>query len=167
MTLQNDNCVPYTFFFITQGHSQRMFNTKSVSKVLPNARAHAPNGGRLSFETGKFAHLADGAVFARHGDTTILSTSVINPKLLEGKDFMPLSVEFRYIHEHNHCQHPLGLLCVLLCFGCESVRDPLLYRVLCTRLTLILHVLFPLLSQRENVCCKQNPQNMGSKRNGF
>src|SRR5262245_36189651 len=49
-------------------------------------------GTTLSFETGKLATLADGAVFVQIGDTTLLST-VATSKPREGIDFFPLTVD--------------------------------------------------------------------------
>src|SRR2546421_571560 len=50
------------------------------------------DGLEMSFETGKLAQLADGAVVVRLGDTTLLST-VCTSKPREGIDFFPLTVE--------------------------------------------------------------------------
>ncbi len=50
------------------------------------------DGLEMSFETGKLAQLADGAVVVRVGDTTILTT-VATSKPREGIDFFPLTVE--------------------------------------------------------------------------
>src|SRR3954470_14782250 len=50
------------------------------------------DGLEMSFETGKLANLADGAVVVRIGDTTLLST-VCTSKPREGIDFFPLTVE--------------------------------------------------------------------------
>ncbi len=50
------------------------------------------DGLEMSFETGKLAELADGAVVVRLGDTTLLST-VCTSKPREGIDFFPLTVE--------------------------------------------------------------------------
>ena len=47
----------------------------------------------LSFETGKLATLADGAVVARIGDTVVLVTSVASKSVREGVDFFPLTVD--------------------------------------------------------------------------
>ncbi|MCJ7436394.1 MAG: polyribonucleotide nucleotidyltransferase [Acidimicrobiia bacterium] len=49
-------------------------------------------GTTLSFETGKLARLADGAVFVQIGNTTLLST-VATSKPREGIDFFPLTVD--------------------------------------------------------------------------
>jgi len=49
-------------------------------------------GKTMSFETGKLAAQADGAVFVQIGDTTLLST-VVTSKPREGIDFFPLTVD--------------------------------------------------------------------------
>ena len=52
-------------------------------------------GGRtLTFETGKMARQAHGAVVARYGDTVILATACMDSKAAE-KDFLPLTVDYR------------------------------------------------------------------------
>jgi len=52
-------------------------------------------GGRqLSFETGKVARQANGAVVARYGDTVVLVTACMETQLSE-KDFLPLTVDYR------------------------------------------------------------------------
>jgi polyribonucleotide nucleotidyltransferase len=47
----------------------------------------------LSFEAGKLAHLADGAVVARIGDTIVLATATAARSVREGADFFPLTVD--------------------------------------------------------------------------
>ncbi|MGD0344409.1 MAG: polyribonucleotide nucleotidyltransferase [Acidimicrobiales bacterium] len=47
----------------------------------------------LSFETGKLAQQADGAVVARIGDTMVLVTATAARKVREGQDFFPLTVD--------------------------------------------------------------------------
>ena len=47
----------------------------------------------LSFETGRLAAQADGAVVARMGDTTILVTATAARRVREGTDFFPLTVD--------------------------------------------------------------------------
>jgi polyribonucleotide nucleotidyltransferase len=47
----------------------------------------------LSFETGKLAGQADGAVLARLGDTIVLVTATAAHKVREGTDFFPLTVD--------------------------------------------------------------------------
>ena len=47
----------------------------------------------LSFEAGKLAQLADGAVVARIGDTMLLATVAASRTVREGVDFFPLTVD--------------------------------------------------------------------------
>ena len=49
----------------------------------------------LSFETGKVAKQADGAIVVRYGDTMVLVTAVSAKEAREGLDFFPLTVEYR------------------------------------------------------------------------
>ncbi|MBC7796495.1 MAG: polyribonucleotide nucleotidyltransferase, partial [Pyrinomonadaceae bacterium] len=49
----------------------------------------------LSFETGKVAKQADGAIVVRYGDTMVLVTAVSAKDAKEGLDFFPLTVEYR------------------------------------------------------------------------
>ena len=47
----------------------------------------------LTFESGKLAQLADGAVLARIGDTVLLATATAARSVREGTDFFPLTVD--------------------------------------------------------------------------
>ena len=47
----------------------------------------------LSFETGRLAPQADGAVVVRLGDTMVLVTAVMSRSVREGADFFPLTVD--------------------------------------------------------------------------
>src|SRR5579864_5062446 len=47
----------------------------------------------ISFEPGKLAQLADGAVLARIGDTVVLVTATAARSVREGADFFPLTVD--------------------------------------------------------------------------
>ena len=49
----------------------------------------------MTFETGKIAKLADGAVTVRCGDTIILVTAVSSTKVKPGQTWFPLSVEYK------------------------------------------------------------------------
>src|SRR6188474_2886186 len=49
----------------------------------------------LSFETGKLAKQADGAVIVRLGDTMVLVTACHAASPREGIDFLPLTVDYR------------------------------------------------------------------------
>jgi polyribonucleotide nucleotidyltransferase len=53
------------------------------------------NGNAVSIETGKVAKQADGAVVVRCGGTMVLSTVVAARSAMEGRDFLPLTVEYR------------------------------------------------------------------------
>ncbi len=53
------------------------------------------NDQTLTIETGKVAKQADGAVTVRCGDTVVLSTVCATKSPLEGRDFLPLTVEYR------------------------------------------------------------------------
>ncbi len=53
------------------------------------------NNTTLSLETGKVARQADGAVVVRCGGTVVLSTVVAAKTPMEGRDFLPLTVEYR------------------------------------------------------------------------
>ena len=51
-------------------------------------------GRRLSFETGRVAEQANGAVIVRQGDTVVLSTAVMSKEPREGIDFFPLTCDY-------------------------------------------------------------------------
>ena len=51
--------------------------------------------GTIEIETGKLAHLADGAVTVRLGDTIVIVTAVSATKVKDGQDFFPLTVEYK------------------------------------------------------------------------
>jgi polyribonucleotide nucleotidyltransferase len=53
------------------------------------------NDQLLTIETGKVAKQADGAAVVRYGGTMVLSTVVATKTPLEGRDFLPLTVEYR------------------------------------------------------------------------
>ncbi|HUQ23408.1 MAG TPA: polyribonucleotide nucleotidyltransferase [Gaiellaceae bacterium] len=50
-------------------------------------------GKEITFETGKLAKQADGAVAMRSGDTVVLATAVGRPEAREGADFFPLTID--------------------------------------------------------------------------
>ena len=53
------------------------------------------NGKTFSFETGRFARQADGAVMVRYADTMVLAAVVSARQPKEGLSYFPLQVEFR------------------------------------------------------------------------
>ncbi|MFZ2102278.1 MAG: polyribonucleotide nucleotidyltransferase [Oricola sp.] len=62
-------------------------------------RVEVEIGGKtISFETGRMAHQADGAVLMRCGDTMVLVTAVMRDDVREGQDFFPLTVDVEERH---------------------------------------------------------------------
>ena len=53
------------------------------------------DGKQLSFELGRVAKQADGSTVVRMGDTMVLVTACADPKIREGVDFLPLTVDYR------------------------------------------------------------------------
>ena len=53
------------------------------------------NGTPLSFETGKYAKQADGAVLVRMGESVVLVTACAAANAREGIDFLPLTVDYK------------------------------------------------------------------------
>ena len=51
-------------------------------------------GRTLSFETGKLAKQAGGAVMARYADTVVMATATCSENAREGIDFFPLMVDY-------------------------------------------------------------------------
>lgn len=52
-------------------------------------------GRKLTLETGKIARQADGAVLVTYGETSVLSTVVMNREVKEGTDYFPLNVHYK------------------------------------------------------------------------
>ncbi len=52
-------------------------------------------GRKLTLETGRMARLADGAVLATYGETTVLAAVVSSKEPKEGIDFLPLTVNYQ------------------------------------------------------------------------
>jgi len=61
---------------------------------MPQTFAVEVGGRTLSFETGKMAGQANGAVFVKYGETGVLVTAVASDRLREGIDFLPLTVDY-------------------------------------------------------------------------
>ena len=49
----------------------------------------------ISFETGKIAKLADGAVVVTSGETIVLVSAVSATSIKEGQGFFPLTVDYK------------------------------------------------------------------------
>jgi polyribonucleotide nucleotidyltransferase len=66
----------------------------STTMVQEQAAVSATVGrGEISFETGKLAKQADGAVLVRSGETVVLATAMGRTEAREGADFFPLTVD--------------------------------------------------------------------------
>lgn len=65
-----------------------------MSKAIRREVEIAP-GKVVSFETGRLAKQAGGAVVTRVGDTMVLSTAVVLDSVREGQSFFPLTVDYR------------------------------------------------------------------------
>src|ERR671932_409366 len=65
----------------------------SISTQGPTAVTVEIAGRELTFETGKLAKQADGAVVVRSGDTMVLATAQGRTEAREGADFFPLTVD--------------------------------------------------------------------------
>ena len=63
-----------------------------MAKAISVSAPIAETDRTLSFEAGKIAQLADGAVIGRVGDTIILVTATAAISVREGTDFFPLTV---------------------------------------------------------------------------
>src|SRR5277367_2448047 len=71
-------------------------NKKGRRKMFKVYRKEMDWGGRkLTLESGRIARQADGAVLATLGGTTVLCTAVGAPKVKEGQDFFPLTVNYQ------------------------------------------------------------------------
>src|SRR2546423_14341613 len=62
---------------------------------MPVTRSQATiNGKPLTFETGKFAKQAGGAVTVQYGDTVVFAAGTVAKTIRTGIDFFPLTVDF-------------------------------------------------------------------------
>ena len=65
----------------------------SIAVAGPTSVSVEIGGQEITFETGKLAKQADGAVVARSGETMVLSTAQGRMEAREGADFFPLTVD--------------------------------------------------------------------------
>jgi polyribonucleotide nucleotidyltransferase len=65
----------------------------SITVESPTTVAVTIGGKEITFESGKLAKQADGAVLVRSGDTMVLATAVGRTEPREGADFFPLTVD--------------------------------------------------------------------------
>ncbi len=66
---------------------------EAEQQATPVSVAVSVGGKEITFETGKLAKQADGAVVARSGDTMVLATAQGRTEGREGADFFPLTVD--------------------------------------------------------------------------
>ena len=65
----------------------------SIAVERPTSVSVTVGGKEMTFESGKLAKQADGAVVVRSGDTMVLATTVGRTEPREGADFFPLTVD--------------------------------------------------------------------------
>src|SRR5437764_1938754 len=65
----------------------------SIATQGPTTLSVEIAGREITFETGKLAKQADGAVVVREGDTMVLATAQGKTEAREGADFFPLTVD--------------------------------------------------------------------------
>jgi polyribonucleotide nucleotidyltransferase len=65
----------------------------SIAVERPTSVSVTVGGKEITFESGKLAKQADGAVLVRSGDTMVLATTVGRTEPREGADFFPLTVD--------------------------------------------------------------------------
>src|SRR3990172_1817954 len=75
---------PYRCAFARRGGNMKEIHSFSTTV----------GGETITFESGKLAGLAGGAVTVRQGDTVILATATMAKVPREGIDFFPLSVDY-------------------------------------------------------------------------
>ena len=63
--------------------------------MIHNVELELGDGRKLTIETGKMAKQASGSVTVRLGDSMIISAVVCSDSAVEGRDFFPLSVDYR------------------------------------------------------------------------
>jgi len=80
------NHAPATDFRIPPHTQTPMSHTTITAQVGQNP---------ISFETGKIAKLADGAVVVTSGETIVLVSAVSATSVKEGQDFFPLTVDYK------------------------------------------------------------------------
>ncbi|MCL4448736.1 MAG: polyribonucleotide nucleotidyltransferase [Actinobacteria bacterium] len=70
-----------------------MSEYSEINKAISVSAAVGKTNRLFTFETGKLANQADGAVVARLGDTMVLVTATASKTVREGADFFPLTVD--------------------------------------------------------------------------
>ena len=73
----------------------RRGNTRKTDKMNIHTVTSQVGSNPITFETGKIAKLADGAVVVTCGETVVLVTAVSQTKVKAGQTWFPLSVEYK------------------------------------------------------------------------
>ena len=79
----------YCFFSLGYDKEEKLMNNFNIIK-----RELEFCGRRLYIETGRMAKQANGSVFIRYGDTSILVTATMGKEPSEEQDFFPLTVDY-------------------------------------------------------------------------
>src|ERR1700749_2243469 len=66
---------------------------EAEQQAAPVSVTLSVGGKEITFETGKLAKQADGAVVVRSGDTMVLATAQGRTEAREGQDFFPLTID--------------------------------------------------------------------------
>src|SRR5215467_807217 len=66
---------------------------EAEQQAAPVSVTVSVGGKDITFETGKLAKQADGAVVVRGGDTMVLATAQGRTEAMEGRDFFPLTID--------------------------------------------------------------------------
>ena len=77
---------------VATGVEERVSPTSTTDERLSKV-ALTVGSQEISFETGKLAKQADGAVVVRSGETMVLATAQGRMETREGADFFPLTVD--------------------------------------------------------------------------
>src|ERR1700728_504610 len=74
-------------------HGQPLNTRSNMAEAISVSAPISGTDRTLTFEAGKLAQLADGAVVGRIGDTVVLATATASRSVREGTDFFPLTVD--------------------------------------------------------------------------
>src|SRR5277367_97644 len=74
-------------------HGQPLTTRSNMAQAISVSVPISGTDRTLTFEAGKLAQLADGAVVGRIGDTVVLATATAARSVREGADFFPLTVD--------------------------------------------------------------------------
>lgn len=93
MTVLRGSCRSWSILRVL--HTRRGLTTGTRLYDKTDVKAEFSNGRSLRLESGGYARLADGAVVATLGDTSVLITAVSKARPGPSPGFMPLTVDYR------------------------------------------------------------------------